>query len=317
MLRHVLTTTSKWSNWSRTWGTTTSHIYVLLLSSAIRLIVSMTLPSWFPVLVLKLPNTSRSAPILLSALHDTTLPLLRVMWNNECGDESKRQERKVEEGGRGRGRGSGGDETRREKWAVGGAPIRGGGSIPAETVRKRAGHDGTGGHLYPVPPANVLWLVRSLPHSPYPWGFRALPGRHLHPPLPPPCGCTPSRYLSGERKPASYAHYLPPEETHSRPWVTLYPTPEVLPPPPSSTHSTHPPPEKIPLQCKIPLREDTSSLLKNLHPNPRGKTLAHLRTLYPPSPEKRHFLTLGHFSPLLRCHSFSLHPTPEERQFLN
>ena len=32
-----------------------SHIHVLLLSSAISLIVSLTLPSWSPVLVLKLP----------------------------------------------------------------------------------------------------------------------------------------------------------------------------------------------------------------------------------------------------------------------
>ena len=32
-----------------------SHIHVLLLCSAISSIVSLTLPSWFPVLVLKLP----------------------------------------------------------------------------------------------------------------------------------------------------------------------------------------------------------------------------------------------------------------------
>ena len=32
-----------------------SHVHVLLLSSAISLIVSLTLPSWSPVLVLKLP----------------------------------------------------------------------------------------------------------------------------------------------------------------------------------------------------------------------------------------------------------------------
>ena len=31
-----------------------SHIHVLLLASAISVIVSLTLPSWFPVLVLKL-----------------------------------------------------------------------------------------------------------------------------------------------------------------------------------------------------------------------------------------------------------------------
>ena len=34
-----------------------SHIHVLLLSSSISLIVSLTLPSWSPVLVLKLPNS--------------------------------------------------------------------------------------------------------------------------------------------------------------------------------------------------------------------------------------------------------------------
>ena len=33
-----------------------SHIHVLLLSSAISFIVSLTLPLWSPVLVLKLPN---------------------------------------------------------------------------------------------------------------------------------------------------------------------------------------------------------------------------------------------------------------------
>ena len=45
---YVLTTTLKWSNWSRTWGTikSISHIHVLLLSRAITLIVSLTLPSW-------------------------------------------------------------------------------------------------------------------------------------------------------------------------------------------------------------------------------------------------------------------------------
>ena len=37
-----------------------SHVHVLLWSSAISLIVSLTLPSWSPVLVLKLPN----APIV-------------------------------------------------------------------------------------------------------------------------------------------------------------------------------------------------------------------------------------------------------------
>ena len=69
----------------------------------------------------------------------------------------------MEKGGRGRGQGErksvGG--RRDEEGGVGGAPKRGGGGIPAETVRKRAGHDGTGGHLYPVPPANVLlWYGR-------------------------------------------------------------------------------------------------------------------------------------------------------------
>ena len=38
-----------------------SHIHVLLLSSGISLIVSLTLPSWFPVLVLKLPNHGSDA----------------------------------------------------------------------------------------------------------------------------------------------------------------------------------------------------------------------------------------------------------------
>ena len=37
-----------------------SHVHVLLLSSSISLIVSQTLPSWSPVLVLKLPNESRA-----------------------------------------------------------------------------------------------------------------------------------------------------------------------------------------------------------------------------------------------------------------
>ena len=35
-----------------------AHIHVLLLSPAISLIVSLTLPSWSPVLVPKLPNQS-------------------------------------------------------------------------------------------------------------------------------------------------------------------------------------------------------------------------------------------------------------------
>ena len=35
-----------------------SHIHVLILSSAISLIVSLTLPSWFTVMVLKLPSAS-------------------------------------------------------------------------------------------------------------------------------------------------------------------------------------------------------------------------------------------------------------------
>ena len=39
-----------------------SHIHVLLLSPAISLIVSLTLPSWSPVLVLKLPNDFLESP---------------------------------------------------------------------------------------------------------------------------------------------------------------------------------------------------------------------------------------------------------------
>ena len=52
-----------------------SHIHVLLLSSAISLIVSLTLPSRFPVLVLKLPITS---------VHLLTLLLLICFTLGKC-----------------------------------------------------------------------------------------------------------------------------------------------------------------------------------------------------------------------------------------
>ena len=67
---HVLTTTEKWSNWSRTWGTRTSrscqfHIFTCFfcLLQLVFLIVSLTLPSWSPVPV---PYSRSSDPILRS-----------------------------------------------------------------------------------------------------------------------------------------------------------------------------------------------------------------------------------------------------------
>ena len=60
---HVLTITKKMRKQSKSHVRhddpeimSISHIHVLLLSSAISLIVSLTLPSWSPVLVLELPK---------------------------------------------------------------------------------------------------------------------------------------------------------------------------------------------------------------------------------------------------------------------
>ena len=76
-----------------------SHIHVLLLSSAISLIVSLTLPSWFPVLVLKLPNITVTAVpantptrVLFTALLVLGLLLAVELWPyclDKCSSTSR------------------------------------------------------------------------------------------------------------------------------------------------------------------------------------------------------------------------------------
>ena len=56
-----------------------SHIHVLFLSSAISLIVSLTLPSWFPVLVLKLPNLSTRKPLHKRCVCSTCDQMVRAV----------------------------------------------------------------------------------------------------------------------------------------------------------------------------------------------------------------------------------------------
>ena len=62
-----------------------SHIHVLLLSSAISLIVSLTLPSWSPVLVLKLPTGVEEAPLTPERNHETEFVEFQLKGENSLG----------------------------------------------------------------------------------------------------------------------------------------------------------------------------------------------------------------------------------------